>query len=71
MRQLAANLNLSIPPFEKGAEWICEQVMEKYPEPREGFNALAEALLLTRGLGVIACGTLPISKYSTCTIINS
>ena len=71
MRELAANLKLHNPPPDKGAEWLCEKVMERYPEPCEGFNVLAEALLLTRGLGVVACGTLPISKYSTCTIINS
>ena len=62
MRDLAAKLKLRNIPPDVGAEWICEKVVEKYPEPREGFNVLAEALLLTRGLGVVACGTLPISK---------
>ena len=62
LRELAAKLKLHNPPPDMGAEWICQKVMEEHPEPVEGFNVLVEALLMTRGLGIVACGTLPISK---------
>ena len=60
--ELAAKLKLHNQPPDIGAEWICQKVMEEHPEPVEGFNVLVEALLMTRGLGIVACGTLPISK---------